>query len=138
MGLLYTASPCTRCHYQPMTLLRYHIGAMGVYIGIATCRACEEIAPYFPSRENIPDEDARMVGIEMPHRYAAHVQKIAATRADLFPNSVPFDSCSLCGSTHIRSHHLRDAEYQLEDGIWLPCPRCVSGKIKLNPAGMWD
>ncbi|MCU0511645.1 MAG: hypothetical protein MUE40_03650 [Anaerolineae bacterium] len=138
MGLLYTAAACTGCGYQPATLLRYHSGALGLYLGLATCRACEEIAPYFPSREQIPDEDARAMGIEAPHRYHARVQNIAAGRADVYPQGIPLDTCLLCGSTRLSPHHLREPQYDHGDGLALPCPRCIAGRLRLHPAGMWD
>jgi hypothetical protein len=138
MGALFICDPCDRCAYQPRQMLRYHVGDMGIFMGIATCRTCEEIMSFFPTRDNIADHAARMAGLEAPHRYLAHVQKMVAQRRDVFPDGLPLDTCSLCGSTQLYVHHIWEAQYAGTDLIQLACPRCVSGKLRLIPQGTWD
>jgi hypothetical protein len=79
-----------------------------------------------------------MAGLESPHRYMAHVQRMVAQRRDAFPNGLPLDVCSLCGSDHLYVHHIWHQQYAGTDMIYLPCPRCIAGKLRLIPQGGWD
>jgi hypothetical protein len=140
MGIVYLCEPCDQCVYQPQRRLRFHTGVMGIFIGLATCQQCHELVSVFPSRANIAPKAAETAGIEGAVRYPQHVARVVAARADLYPNGIPLDTCLHCGSTHIDYWHIWEDDYplRLEHGIYIPCPQCAPGRLKLITEGMWD
>jgi hypothetical protein len=137
MGLLYTCDSCEQCGYQSRHLLRYHLGEMGLFMGIVTCRTCADVVSLFPAYDNIPEEVSATLGGAV--RYLTHANALASRHAELFPTgTMPFDVCMVCGGREIYHHHIWLPRYNAGGRIRLPCPRCATGGVILVPAGTWD
>jgi len=137
MGLLYICDACEQCGYQSRHLLRYHLGEMGVFMGIVSCRTCADVVSLFPAYDNIPDAVAATLGGAV--RSMRHADAVAKGHAALFPSgAMIFDTCMVCGGHEIYHHHIWLPRYNVGGRIRLPCPRCATGGVMLVPAGTWD
>lgn len=137
MGVLYTCESCEKCGYQSRHLLRYHLGEMGLFMGIVTCRTCADVVSLFPAYDNIPEAIAATLGGAV--RYLNRANGVASHYADVFPTgTMVFDVCMVCGGREIYHHDIWLPRYSMDGHIRLPCPRCATGRVTLLPAGTWD